>query len=133
MQAKAGSEGFAPTEPQIRELSKFHELFRKIRAIRGVWWRCWTNLVHSTVATAGGRYFGFVTGGLACVAGGKLVGQRLGPECGFTCDVAVEWNLRTLRWLDLRGTAAAGGLRRRTGYRATMANFTALPERGTDY
>src|SRR5258707_15153466 len=54
----------APTELQIRELSKFHEAFpenssdpRSVVAMLDEFGS------PATVATAGGRYFGFVTGG----------------------------------------------------------------------
>src|SRR5258708_5116105 len=67
----------APTEPQIRELSKFHEAFpenssdpRSVVAMLDEFGS------PATVATAGGRYFGLVTGGgLAGAVEGERVGK----------------------------------------------------------
>src|SRR5258707_13699418 len=95
----------APTELQIRELSKFHEAFpenssdpRSVVAMLDEFGS------PATVATAGGRYFGFVTGGTlpaslaaSWVASGwgenaGLVGMapaRVGAE-----DVPLGWGCR---------------------------------------
>src|SRR5258705_3053609 len=71
----------APTEPQIRELSKFHEAFpenssdpRSVVAMLDEFGS------PATVATTGGRYFGFVTGGgLPASPAARLVWHALGP------------------------------------------------------
>ena len=82
----------------------------------------------AAVASAGGRYFGFVTGGTlpACLAVNWLSGawdQMAGLRTASPVAAAVE--VVALRWLldvlDLPPTAAGGFV---TG--ATMANFTGL-------
>src|SRR6266481_4724904 len=55
----------APTEPQISELRKFHEAFPESSTDpRSVVAMLDELGSPATVATAGGRYFGFVTGGV---------------------------------------------------------------------
>jgi glutamate/tyrosine decarboxylase-like PLP-dependent enzyme len=82
----------------------------------------------ATVASAGGRYFGFVTGGSlpATVAANWLAGawdQNSGLVVGSPTTAAIEET--ALRWLvDVLGLPPGTGAGFVTG--ATMANFTAL-------
>jgi glutamate/tyrosine decarboxylase-like PLP-dependent enzyme len=82
----------------------------------------------ATVASAGGRFFGFVTGGSlpATLAANWLAGawdqnaglRVMSPTAALLEEVALRWLLEVL---DLPAEAGAGFV---TG--ATMANFTAL-------
>jgi glutamate/tyrosine decarboxylase-like PLP-dependent enzyme len=119
----------APTEPQIRELSKFHEAFpenssdpRSVVAMLDEFGS------PATVATTGGRYFGFVTGGAlpASLAASWLAsawdqnaGLRVMSPVGVELeDVALSWICEALHLpADCEGGLVTG---------ATMANFTAL-------
>jgi len=82
----------------------------------------------ATVATAGGRYFGFVTGSTlpACLAVNWLAGawdQMAGMRVASPVGAAVE--AVALRWLlDVLQLPAAAAVGFVTG--ATMANFTGL-------
>ncbi|HLZ61954.1 MAG TPA: aminotransferase class V-fold PLP-dependent enzyme [Ktedonosporobacter sp.] len=82
----------------------------------------------ATVATAGPRYFGFVTGGAlpAALAANWLAGSW--DQCGWmyvTSPVIATLEEITLRWLfDVLGLPATCGGAFVTG--ATMANFSAL-------
>jgi glutamate/tyrosine decarboxylase-like PLP-dependent enzyme len=124
-----GERRVAPTEPQIRELSKFHEAFpenssdpRSVVAMLDEFGS------PATVATAGGRYFGFVTGGAlpASLAASWLAsawdqntGLRVMSPVGVELeDVALGWICEALHL----PAECEGGLV--TG--ATTANFTAL-------
>ena len=82
----------------------------------------------ATVATAGGRYFGFVTGGSlpATVASNWLAGAWDQNAFSFTSSpAAVVLEEIALGWLlDVLGLPAECGASFVTG--ATMANFTAL-------
>jgi glutamate/tyrosine decarboxylase-like PLP-dependent enzyme len=119
----------APTEPQIRELSKFHEAFpenssdpRSVVAMLDEFGS------PATVATTGGRYFGFVTGGVlpASMAASWLAsawdqnaGLRAMSPAGVELeDVALGWVCEALHLpADCEGGLVTG---------ATTANFTAL-------
>ena len=74
-----------------------------------------------------GRFFGWVIGGRAGGARGRLAGQRLGPERRAAVrdpgTAAVE-DGRGAWLLDLLGLPAGGDVGFVTG--ATMANFTGL-------
>ena len=82
----------------------------------------------ATVASAGGRYFGFVTGGAlpATVAANWLAGAWDQNCFGFTSSPAVAlFESTAIRWLkDLLGVPASAEGALVTG--ATMANFTCL-------
>src|ERR1700704_2415391 len=75
----------APTEPQIRELSKFHEAFPENSSDpRNVVATLDEFGSPATVATAGGRYFGFVTGGaLPASLAASWVASAWGQNAGF--------------------------------------------------
>jgi glutamate/tyrosine decarboxylase-like PLP-dependent enzyme len=82
----------------------------------------------ATVATAGGRYFGFVIGGTlpAALAANWLAGawdqnaamQVMSPVCATIEEIVLEW------MLDLVGLPSGSGAGFVTG--TTMANFSAL-------
>src|SRR5712664_2699411 len=119
----------APTEPQIRELSKFHEAFPENSSDpRSVVAMLDELGSPATVATAGGRYFGFVTGGAlpASLAASWLAsawdqnaGLRVMSPVGVELeDVALGWICEALHL----PAECEGGL----VTCATLANFTAL-------
>src|SRR6266853_877150 len=119
----------APTEAQINELSKFHEAFPESSTDpRSVVAMLDELGSPATVATTGGRYFGFVTGGVlpASLAASWLAsawdqnaGLRVMSPVGVELeDVALSWICEALHL----PANCEGGLV--TG--ATTANFTAL-------
>jgi len=119
----------APTEPQIRELRKFHEAFPENSSDpRSVVAMLDELGSPATVATAGGRYFGFVTGGAlpASLAASWLAsawdqnaGLRVMSPVGVELeDIALGWICEALNLpADWEGGLVTG---------ATTANFTAL-------